>query len=159
MPTEHALQEGEAAPDIQLQDDEGKPFELARLRGKNVVVYFYPKAMTSGCTLESKEFTERASDFARHNTVIVGISPDKVDAQCKFKAKYQMPFTLLADVDHAVAEAYGVWKQKSMYGRKYMGVERSTFLIGKDGSLRKVYSKVKPAGHADEVLADVAKLN
>ncbi|HUO00817.1 MAG TPA: thioredoxin-dependent thiol peroxidase [Bradyrhizobium sp.] len=152
------MHEGDPAPAIQLQDDEGKPFDLSHLRGKNVVLYFYPKAMTSGCTLESKEFTDRAADFAKHNAVIVGVSPDKVDAQCKFKAKYQMPFNLLADVDHAVAEAYGVWQQKSMYGRKYMGIERTTFLIGKDGSIQKVYSKVKPAGHAAEVLADVARL-
>jgi peroxiredoxin Q/BCP len=153
MPSEKVLKEGDPAPDIRLNDDEGKPFELSNLRGKTVVLYFYPKADTSGCTLESKEFTASAKQFAAHDAVIVGVSPDKVDAQCKFKTKYGFPFPLLADVDHTVAAAYGVWKEKSMYGRKYMGIERSTFLIGKDGKIRKVFSKVKPAGHAQEVLA------
>ena len=153
MPTEQTLTEGDPAPEIRLQDDAGKPFDLSTLRGKTVVLYFYPKADTSGCTLESKEFSESAKQFAARGAVIVGVSPDKVDAQCKFKAKYGFPFPLLADTDHAVAEAYGVWKEKSMYGRKYMGIERSTFLIGKDGKIRKVFSKVKPAGHAQEVLA------
>lgn len=152
MPNLRALKEGDPAPDIRLQDDEGKPFELAKLRGKNVVLYFYPKADTSGCTLESKEFSAGAKQFAKHDAVIVGVSPDKVDAQCKFKAKYKFPFSLLADTGHATAEAYGVWKEKSMYGRKYMGIERTTFLIGPDGRIRRVFSKVKPAGHAAEVL-------
>ena len=147
------LKEGDLAPDIRLQDDEGKPFELSKLRGKTVVLYFYPKADTSGCTLESKEFSASAKQFADRDAVIVGVSPDKVDAQCKFKTKYGFSFPLLADVDHKTAEAYGVWKEKSMYGRKYMGIERSTFLIDKDGKIRKVFSKVKPAGHAQEVLA------
>ena len=153
MSSQHAPAEGGAAPEIRLQDDEGRPFELSALRGKNVVLYFYPKAMTSGCTVESKEFGEHAAEFAKRDAVIVGVSPDKVEAQCKFKAKYQFPFTLLADVDHKAAEAYDVWKEKSMYGRKYMGVERSTFLIDKEGRIRKAYRKVKPAGHAEEVLA------
>jgi len=157
MPAEKVLKAGDPAPHIRLQDDEGKPFELSKLRGKTVVLYFYPKADTSGCTLESKEFSESAKKFAAHDAVIVGVSPDKVDAQCKFKSKYGFPFSLLADVDHKVAEAYGVWKEKSMYGRKYMGIERSTFLIGKDGTIRIVFSKVKPAGHAQEVLAEVAR--
>ena len=152
MAEERVLKEGDPAPEIRLQDDEGKPFELSKLRGKNVVLYFYPKANTSGCTLESKEFSASAQQFAKHGAAIVGISPDKVDAQCKFKAKYKFPFALLADADHATAEAYGVWKQKSMYGHKYMGIERSTFLIGADGKIRRVFSKVKPAGHAAEVL-------
>ena len=153
MPSPKVLKEGDPAPDIRLQDDAGVLFELEKLRGKNVVLYFYPKADTSGCTLESKEFSERAERFAARDAVIVGVSPDKVDAQCKFKSKYGFPFPLLADVDHKVAEAYGVWKEKSMYGRKYMGIERSTFLIGKNGKIRRVFSKVKPAGHAEEVLA------
>ncbi len=152
MPQERVLKEGDAAPDIRLQDDEGKPFELSKLRGKDIVLYFYPKADTSGCSLESKEFSANAKQFAKHGAVIVGVSPDKVDAQCKFKAKYKFPFALLADANHETAEAYGVWKEKSMYGRKYMGVERTTFLIGADGKIRKVFSKVKPAGHAAEVL-------
>jgi len=153
MADEQVLKEGDPAPDIRLHDDEGKLFDLAKLRGKNVVLYFYPKADTSGCTLESKEFAAGAQKFAKRDAVIVGVSPDKVDAQCKFKTKYKFPFTLLADAEHLTAEAYGVWKQKSMYGRKYMGIERTTFLIGPDGKIRKVFAKVKPAGHADEVLA------
>ncbi len=153
MPTETVLKEGDAAPEIRLQDDQDKPFDLTALRGKNVVLYFYPKADTSGCTLESKEFSESAKEFAGRDAAIVGVSPDKVDAQCKFRIKYGFPFPLLADVDHKVAEAYGVWKQKSMYGRKYMGIERTTFLIGPDGKIRKIFPKVKPAGHAAEVMA------
>ena len=153
MSDEQVLKEGDPAPDIRLQNDEGKPFELAKLRGKNVVLYFYPKADTSGCTLESKEFSADAAKFAQRDAVIVGVSPDKVDAQCKFKSKYNFPFTLLADTEHSTAATYGVWKQKSMYGRKYMGIERTTFLIGPDGKIRKVFSKVKPAGHSAEVLA------
>jgi thioredoxin-dependent peroxiredoxin len=108
--------------------------------------------------VEAQQFAAKAKDLADRNTVVVGISPDDIDAQSKFKAKYKLPFTLLADVDHRAAEAYGVWKEKSMYGRKYMGIERSTFLIGKDSSIQKVYLKVKPDGHADEVLGDVEKL-
>jgi len=153
MSADKVLKEGDRAPEIRLQDDEGNPFELSKLHGKNVVVYFYPKADTSGCTLESKEFSASAAQFAKHDAVIVGVSPDKIEAQCKFKAKYEFPFQLLADVDHYAADAYGVWTEKSMYGRKYMGIERSTFLIGKDGRIKKVFSKVKPAGHAAEVLA------
>lgn len=156
MAAHNSLTEGDPAPEIRLQDDAGRPFELSKLRGKNVVLYFYPKADTSGCTLESKEFSQSAKDFAKHDAVIVGVSPDKVEAQCKFKTKYSFPFPLLADVDHKAAEAYGVWKEKSMYGRKYMGIERSTFLIGKDGRIQKVFSKVKPAGHAAEVLETLA---
>jgi len=157
MATEKMLKEGDPAPEIRLQDDEGKPFELSKLRGKTVVLYFYPKADTSGCTLESKEFSASSKQFTARDAVIVGISPDKVDAQCKFKTKYGFPFQLLADVDHKTAEAYGVWKQKSMYGRKYMGIERTTFVIDKNGKIGKVFNKVKPAGHAEEVLAALAQ--
>jgi peroxiredoxin Q/BCP len=157
MPSDQVLKAGDPAPGIELQDDEGKPFDLKKLRGKTVVLYFYPKADTSGCTLESKEFSQSAKQFASHNAVIVGVSPDKVEAQCRFKSKYGFPFPLLADVEHRVAESYGVWKEKSMYGRKYMGIERSTFVIGKDGKIIKVFPKVKPAGHAQEVLRAVAE--
>ena len=124
-----ALKEGDAAPAIQVEDDKGQPFYLASLKGKNVVLYFYPKA----------------------DTVIVGVSPDKAAAQSKFKDKFDLPFTLLADVEHKVAEAYGTWVEKSMYGRKYMGIERTTFLIGKDGKIKTIFHKVKPEGHAEQV--------
>ena len=147
-----AIQEGATAPDIRLETDAGEPFRLSQLRGKNVVVYFYPKADTPGCTTEACDFRDHMTKFDKADTVIVGISPDTARAQAKFKTKYGLPFALLADVDHAAAEAFGVWVEKSMYGRKYMGVERSTFLIGKDGNVAKAFHKVKPAGHAEEVL-------
>jgi peroxiredoxin Q/BCP len=148
-----ALQAGDAAPDIQLTTDAGEAFHLSDLRGKNVVLYFYPRAGTSGCTTEACEFRDASRDFSRRDTVIIGVSPDAPGAQSKFKAKYELPFTLLCDVDRGAAKAYGVWKEKTMYGRKVMGIERSTFLIGKDGRIRKVFSKVKASGHAAEVLA------
>jgi peroxiredoxin Q/BCP len=145
------FKEGDAAPAIHVEDDQGKPFDLAMLKGKNVVLYFYPKADTPGCTRESCEFRDHSKKFAKADTVIVGVSPDKSAAQSKFKDKFDLPFTLLADVDHKVAESYGVWVEKSMYGRKYMGIERSTFLIGKDGKIKKIFRKVKPDGHAEQV--------
>lgn len=146
-----ALKEGDAAPAIRSVDERGEPFDLASLKGKNIVLYFYPKADTPGCTRESCEFRDHSKKFAKADTLIVGVSPDKSAAQSKFKDKFDLPFTLLADTDHKVAEAYGTWVEKSMYGRKYMGMERSTFLIGKDGKLKKIFRKVKPDGHAEQV--------
>lgn len=146
-----ALKEGDTAPAVHVQDDNGQPFDLASLKGKNVVLYFYPKADTPGCTRESCEFRDHSKKFIKADTVIVGVSPDKAAAQTKFKQKFELPFTLLADVDHKVAEAYGAWVEKSMYGRKYMGIERSTFLIDKDGKIKKIFRKVKPDGHAEQV--------
>src|SRR5436305_11843866 len=116
MPT---VKEGDLAPDISLSTDSGEPFQLTSLQGKNVVLYFYPKADTPGCTKESCEFRDATTRFSKQDTVIVGVSPDKSAAQSKFKSKFDLPFTLLADVDHATAENYGVWKEKSMYGKKY----------------------------------------
>ena len=146
-----ALKEGDPAPPIRVDDDQGKPFDLASLHGKNVVLYFYPKADTPGCTREACEFRDNSKKFTKADTVIVGVSPDKSAAQSKFKDKFDLPFTLLADIGHKVAEAYGAWVEKSMYGRKYMGIERSTFLIGKDGKIKKIFRKVKPDGHAEQV--------
>jgi thioredoxin-dependent peroxiredoxin len=146
-----ALKEGDNAPAIHAVDERGEPFDLAALKGHNVVLYFYPKADTPGCTRESCEFRDHAKKFTKADTVIVGVSPDKSAAQSKFKDKFDLPFTLLADTDHNVAESYGAWVEKSMYGRKYMGIERSTFLIGKDGKLKKIFRKVKPDGHAEKV--------
>src|ERR1700761_2668961 len=146
-------QEGDTAPEIALDTDSGEHFQLSSLRGKNVVLYFYPKADTPGCTTEACAFRDTSQKFSRANTVIVGVSPDQSKAQAKFKNKFDLPFTLLADVDHKAAEAYGVWKEKSMYGRKYMGVERTTFVIGVDGKIKKAFPKVKVEGHAEEVLA------
>jgi peroxiredoxin Q/BCP len=150
-----AIQEGAKAPKIELLTDKDEKLSLSALTkaGKNVVVYFYPKSDTPGCTTEACEFRDAHAKFARTDTVVLGISPDPVKAQAKFQAKFDLPFTLLADTDHAVAEAYGVWVEKSMYGKKYMGVERSTFLVGPDGKIKKIWHKVKPAGHAAEVLA------
>jgi peroxiredoxin Q/BCP len=148
-----ALKEGDAAPVVHADDDHGRPFDLAILKGKNVVLYFYPKADTPGCTREACEFRDQSKKFTKADTVIVGVSPDKSAAQSKFKDKFDLPFTLLADVDHKVAESFGAWVEKSMYGRKYMGIERSTFVIGKDGKIKKIFRKVKPDGHADAVYA------
>lgn len=147
------LHEGDPAPEIELLDDRGEAFRLSALRGQKVALYFYPKADTPGCTKESCEFRDQSPAFGQAGTVIVGISPDTPAAQAKFKKKYELPFILLADPDHKAAEAYGVWKEKSMYGKKYMGIERTTFLIGQDGRIERVFSKVKPEGHAAQVLA------
>jgi peroxiredoxin Q/BCP len=147
------LKEGAAAPDIRLQTDTGEDFRLAELKGRNVVLYFYPRASTPGCTVEACEFRDNTAAFSNQDAVILGISPDKPGPQTKFKAKYDLPFTLLCDVDRAAAQAYGVWKEKNMYGRKVMGIERTTFLVGADGRIVKVWPKVKAKGHAAEVLA------
>lgn len=150
------LTEGAKAPAIGLLTDEGTKFKLSSLKGKTVVLYFYPKADTPGCTAESCEFRDAFPRFGPVDAVVLGISPDTPAAQARFRKKYSLPFTLLADTEHSIAEAYGVWKEKSMYGRKYMGIERTTFVIGADGKIRKIFRKVKPAGHAAEVLAALA---
>ena len=150
---EKLLKEGDAAPEISLDTDTGEHFTLSSLKGKKIVLYFYPKADTPGCTTESCEFRDTTKKFTKANTVIVGVSPDRSAAQAKFKQKFDLPFTLLADVEHTASEKYGVWKEKSMYGKKYMGVERTTFLIDEKGSIHKIFSKVKVEGHAEEVLA------
>ena len=150
------LKEGDTAPAISLETDSAQPFTLASLKGKNVVLYFYPKADTPGCTKESCEFRDTSKKFTKANTVIVGISPDPTKAQAKFKEKFDLPFVLLADVDHKACEDYDVWKEKSMYGKKYMGVERTTFVIDPKGKIKKIFPKVKVDGHAEEVLAAIA---
>lgn len=155
MPMALKLSPGDPAPEISLLADDGKPFSLSALRGREVVLYFYPKADTPGCTTEACEFRDSGVALRGKNAVVVGVSPDSDSAQAKFKKKYGLDFVLLADSDHAVAEAYGVWKEKSMYGKKYMGVERTTFLIDSAGRIRKVFEKVKPAGHAAQVLTDL----
>jgi thioredoxin-dependent peroxiredoxin len=147
------LQVGDEAPDIQLHTDTGAPFRLAELKGKRVVLYFYPRADTPGCTTEACEFRDDVKKFAKKGVTVLGISPDKPAAQAKFKTKYDLPFTLLADEEKAAAQAFGVWKEKNMYGKKVMGIERSTFVIGPDGKIEKVYGKVKAKGHAAEVLS------
>ena len=150
------LKEGDPAPGIALDTDSGEHFELSSLAGKNVVLYFYPKADTPGCTKEACAFRDSTQKFTAVNTVIVGVSPDASKAQAKFKTKFDLPFTLLADLNHKAAEDYGVWKEKSMYGKKYMGVDRTTFVIAPDGKIKKIFPKVSVDGHAEEVLAAVA---
>ena len=149
------LKEGDPAPPISLPTDSGAPFELSSLKGKNVVLYFYPKADTPGCTTEACAFRDQMGTFTDADAVIVGVSPDTSQAQAKFKNKFSLPFTLLADSDHKAAEEYGVWKEKSMYGKKYMGVERTTFVIDPKGNVTHVFPKVKVEGHAEKVLAAV----
>lgn len=151
-----ALKIGSKAPDFTLATDAGEQLKLSSLKGKTVVLYFYPKSDTPGCTTEACEFRDQNETFAAKDAVILGVSPDPVKAQAKFRGKFGLPFPLLADEEHAVAEKYGVWVEKSMYGKKYMGVERSTFVIGPDGKIAKIFNKVKPAGHAAEVLEALA---
>ncbi|MDX2257845.1 MAG: peroxiredoxin [Hyphomicrobiaceae bacterium] len=150
--------EGKKAPNFKLASDAGEVVELAKLKGRPVVVYFYPKDDTSGCTTEARDFSAAAEDFAEAGAVILGISPDSTESHCKFKAKHDLAVTLLADTDKEAATAYGVWVEKSMYGKKYMGVERSTFLIDATGKVAKAWSKVKVNGHVADVLAEVRKL-
>ena len=146
---------GDRAPAIAVRTDAGEEFRLSELKGRRVVLYFYPRADTPGCTTEACEFRDEIRSFARKGVVVVGVSPDKPAAQAKFKQKYSLPFALLADEDKAAAQAFGVWKEKNMYGRKTMGIERTTFVIGPDGRIAKIYSKVKAKGHAGTVLEEL----
>ncbi|WP_375569527.1 thioredoxin-dependent thiol peroxidase [Ahrensia marina] len=150
--TADRVAEGEKAPDFTLPTDGGGSVSLSALQGKPVVVYFYPKDDTSGCTKEAIGFSEAKGDFDALGATIVGISPDSAAKHDKFIAKYDLTIQLAADEEKTVAEAYGVWVEKSMYGKKYMGVERSTFLVGADGTIAKAWRKVKVPGHVDEVL-------
>lgn len=149
---------GTKAPDFTLPSDQGGTVSLKALRGSPVVLYFYPKDDTSGCTTEACEFRDAWADVKAIGAKLYGVSPDGIRSHEKFRAKYQLPFPLLADEDHAVAEAYGVWGEKSMYGRKYMGILRTTFIIDGKGRIARVFEKVKPAGHADEVLSALRDL-
>ena len=146
------IQVGDKAPNIKTSE-----FSLADAKGQRVVLFFFPKADTPGCTKEACEFRDAQKTFTKKNAAIVGISPDKPAAQAKFAEKYSLPYAFVADPDHAIAEAYGVWKEKSMYGRKYMGIERTTFVIDEKGKIAEIFAKVKPAGHAAEVLEALAK--
>lgn len=150
------LEPGAEAPSFDLPADGAGRVALASLKGRKVVLYFYPKDDTSGCTQEAIEFNGLRKDFEKAGAVLLGVSPDPVKSHDKFKAKHGLEFGLLSDESKAMLEAYGVWVEKSMYGRKYMGVERTTFLIGTDGKIARVWNKVKVPGHAKEVL-DAAK--
>jgi peroxiredoxin Q/BCP len=151
------IEEGTAAPDFELATDTGDKIQLSDLRGKQVVLYFYPKDDTPGCTTQACGIRDAYGEFEQAGAVVLGISPDGESSHAKFKEKYGLPFTLLADEGHHVADAYGVWAEKSYMGRTYMGVERSTFVIAEDGTVKKVLPKVKPATHADDVLAVLAE--
>ena len=146
------LKEGTTAPAFKTTDQNGESVSLKDLRGQKVVLYFYPKDDTPGCTKEACSFRDAYSKFKKKDITVLGISPDKEAAHKKFVTKYQLPFTLLADTDHSIAEAYGVWGEKKFMGRTYLGVHRTTFLIDEKGKIRKIFEKVKPEDHASEVL-------
>ena len=147
------ISEGTPAPDFELTSDSGESVKLSALRGRPVVLYFYPKDDTPGCTTQACGIRDAYGEFEQAGAVVLGISPDDERSHEKFRSKYDLPFTLLADTEHAVAEQYGVWGEKTYMGKSYMGVSRSTFVIDADGNVSRVMHDVKPATHADEVLA------
>lgn len=147
------IEAGDAAPDFELPDQDGRPVRLRDFRGQRVVVYFYPKADTPGCTTQACGVRDRKADYAEAGAVVLGVSPDPVAKVKKFHEKYSLDFPLLADEEHSVAEAFGVWVEKSMYGRKYLGNERTTFIVDSEGKIAAVLRKVKPAEHDQQVLA------
>ena len=152
------LEVGKKAPVFTLEDQDGKPVKLSSFKGQPVVLYFYPKDDTPGCTQEACDFRDGHAALKKAGAVLLGVSPDTVRSHGKFAAKHELPFPLLADTDHRVAEAYGAWAEKSMYGRKYLGIVRSTFLLDADGKVARLWPKVKVRGHADEVLEAVKAL-
>jgi peroxiredoxin Q/BCP len=147
------VEEGKPAPDFELPSDSGDRVRLSSLRGKPVVLYFYPKDDTPGCTTQACGIRDVYADFRERGAVVLGVSPDDEASHVKFKEKYSLPFTLLADPEHEVADEYGVWKERNMYGKKSMGIERSTFVIDADGNVAKAMRRVKPDTHAADVLA------
>jgi thioredoxin-dependent peroxiredoxin len=155
-PTGCVIEEGGPAPDFTLPSDTGEAVKLSSFRGTAVVVYFYPRDDTPGCTAQARGIRDIWEDLQRTGAIVLGVSPDSPREHVAFRKKYHLPFTLLSDEDHTVAEAYGTWVEKTMYGKTYMGIERSTFVIDEDGNVKKIMRKVKPAEHADEVLAALA---
>ncbi len=147
------IEEGSPAPDFELTSDSGETVKLSSLRGKPVVLYFYPKDDTPGCTTQACGIRDSYGEFEQAGAVVLGVSPDDEKSHVKFRKKHELPFTLLADTEHEVAERYGVWGEKKFMGRTYMGVKRWTFVIAEDGTVKKVFPDVKPAEHADNVLA------
>ncbi|KAF0112135.1 MAG: peroxiredoxin Q/BCP [Chloroflexi bacterium] len=147
------LNENSFAPDFTIFDETGKARSLSEFKGQEVVLYFYPKDDTPGCTTEACNFRDDFSEYEKAGVVILGVSPDSPKSHAKFKEKHLLPFTLLADEDHKVCELFGVWGKKSMYGREYEGVLRTTFLISKEGMIKKAFENVKPAGHSKDILA------
>jgi thioredoxin-dependent peroxiredoxin len=152
------VEEGQSAPDFTLPADDGRKVKLSDLRGKPVVLYFYPKDDTPGCTREACAFRDRTADLKAKGAVVLGVSPDDVTSHGKFRDKYSLNFPLLADTDHQVAESYGAWREKNMYGKVSMGIQRSTFLIDRDGKVRKAWKKVNVDGHDEQVLAALETL-
>lgn len=152
------LAEGDKAPDFALPDQNGETVKLKDLRGETVVLYFYPKANTSGCTVQACGVRDHKADYKAAGARVIGISPDEVKDVDKFAGKYDLEFTLLADADHAVAEKYGTWVEKSMYGNKYMGVQRATFIVDPKGKIARVFPKVQPKKHDDLVLKALGEL-
>jgi thioredoxin-dependent peroxiredoxin len=152
------LEAGDRAPAFALPDQDGKKVKLSDLRGETVVLYFYPRADTPGCTTQACGVRDRRADYTKAGARVIGVSPDTVEDVKKFAEKFDLDFTLLADADHAVAEKYGTWVEKSMYGRKYMGVQRATFIIDPKGKVAHVFPKVSPKTHDDIVLKDLAEL-
>lgn len=149
------MQIGATAPDFTAPTDGEGSVRLKDLRGKKVVLYFYPKDNTPGCTTESCDFRDAHAEFGANDAVVLGVSPDSVKSHDKFKEKFELPFALISDEDHKIAEAYGVWQEKSMYGRKYMGIVRSTFVIDEKGKIAAIYDKVKVKGHVADVLGKI----
>lgn len=152
------IEPGKNAPPFTLAADDGTKVKLADLKGRPVVLYFYPKDDTPGCTKEACAFRDRQADLARCGAAVFGVSPDTVESHVKFRDKYQLNFRLLADPDHAVAEKYGAWREKNMYGKKTMGIQRSTYLIDADGKVARVWQRVQVDGHDEEVLAALKAL-
>ncbi|WP_323733399.1 thioredoxin-dependent thiol peroxidase [Candidatus Bandiella euplotis] len=153
------LKENNLAPNFKLPSSDGKEVSLKDFYGKNLVLYFYPKDSTPGCTIQGNDFSSKLEEFKKINTIIVGVSKDNAKSHKNFITKQCIKFDLLSDVDGTICNLYGVWKEKSMFGKKYMGIERSTFLIDKDGVLRKIWHKVNVNGHANNVLMEAKKLN
>lgn len=149
------LNQGDKAPDFLLKNDDEEPVKLSDYKGKKVVLYFYPKDDTPGCTVEACSFRDGSSEIRKKGAAIFGVSTDSVESHKKFKEKFHLNFPLLSDADKKVVNAYGVWKEKNMYGRKYMGIERTTFIIDENGKIKKIFPKVKVEGHYDEVLAEL----
>lgn len=152
------LETGDQAPDFTLRDQNGDELTLSDLRGETVVLYFYPRADTPGCTVQACGVRDHGADYERAGATVIGVSPDPVDAVTKFAGKHGLDFTLLADEDHAVAEAYGTWGEKQMAGKTYWGVRRSTFIIGPDGRIARVFPKVSPKTHDDQILVALTEL-
>lgn len=149
------LKEGDKAPDFTAIDSDGRKVSLKNFKGKQVILYFFPKANTPGCTMETCDFRDHHNVLKKLGAVVLGMSADPLKAQANFATKYDVPFPLLCDENKKILLAYGVWKEKSLYGRKFMGIERTTVLIGKDGKIKKIFPKVKVKGHVEEVLKSI----